>query len=501
MQRFPRSGLFPVLLFSLLGFLVMGYHPGAEDDGVYLSAVKAAVHPYLYPHDAPFFKVQMRYSVFDGWMAHFVRATGMSIAWSELLWQFVSISLIMWACWRILCRLFPETPARWGGMAMLSAMLTLPVAGTGIYIADQYLHPRNPATGLILFAVERILARRRLQAISLLLVATLLHPLMGAFGISFCLVLALSSSDRLGGWIRAWRATRERATPVTVAPAVALIPFGWMFKPPAAAWLQAMQSRHWFWLYRWTWYEWLGAIGPLVLFWVLARWARRRGDETLARFSFAVLIYGVFQQIIALVLCGVPAFLVLSTLEPMRYLQLVYLFLAAIGGALVGRHLLRGRLLRWMVFLPVANGAMFAAQRQLFAASPHIEWPGRTSRNPWLGAFEWSRMNAPRDAYFALGPRYMAEPMEDMHSFRALAERSVLADEIKDGSVMSKAPELSATWQSQVRAQAGWRGFRLADFERLKSTFGVDWVLLDFSPPRGLDCRWHTGLLSACRIP
>jgi len=491
--------MIPVLLFSVLGFLAMGYHPGAEDDGVYLSAVKAAVHPYLYPHDGAFFKVQMHYSVFDTWMAHFVRGTGMSIAWSELIWQFASIVLILWACWRILCRLFPESSARWGGVAMLSAMLTLPVAGTGIYIADQYLHPRNPATALILLAVERVLARRKLQAIPCLLVAVLLHPIMGALGVSFCVVLALTESGRLGAWIAGDRARSKRDFQAT-ARGLVLIPLGWMFRPPTADWLKAMQSRHWFWLYRWTWYEWLGAIGPLVLFWLLARWAHRRGDAALARFSFAVLIYGAFQQIIALVVCGVPALLVLSTVEPMRYLQVVYVFLAAMGGALLGRHVLRQRLALWIAFLLVANGAMFAVQRQLFAASPHLELPGRSSANPWLQAFAWIRTNTPRDAYFAVGPRYLAEPMEDVHCFRALAERSVLADAIKDGSVMSKAPELAAEWRRQVDAQDGWEHFQAADFERLRTEFGVDWVVLDRPAPRSFNCPWRDAGISVCRI-
>ena len=45
-----------ILTFSVLGFGVMGYHPGIEDDGVYLTAVKADLNPALFPHDAAFFK-------------------------------------------------------------------------------------------------------------------------------------------------------------------------------------------------------------------------------------------------------------------------------------------------------------------------------------------------------------------------------------------------------------------------------------------------------------
>jgi hypothetical protein len=126
-----------------MGFLVMGYHPGAEDDGIYLTAVKADLNPALFPHDAAFFQLQMRTSTFDTWMAHFVQGTGIPLAWSELLWQALSIILILWACWSIVCQLFEEATARWAGLAMVAAMFTLPVAGTALFIVDQYLHPRS----------------------------------------------------------------------------------------------------------------------------------------------------------------------------------------------------------------------------------------------------------------------------------------------------------------------------------------------------------------------
>ncbi len=58
-----------VLMFTALGLLVMGYHPGLEDDGVYLSAVKADLDPALYPHDSDFFRLQLQATIFDRWMA------------------------------------------------------------------------------------------------------------------------------------------------------------------------------------------------------------------------------------------------------------------------------------------------------------------------------------------------------------------------------------------------------------------------------------------------
>jgi len=81
-----------------------------------------------------------------------------------------------------------------------------------------------------------------------------------------------------------------------------------------------------------------------------------------------------------------------------------------------------------------------------------------------------------------------------------LAERSQLAD-IKDGGAVTQVPELADEWIRQVQAQRGWNNFKLADFERLRAEFGVNWVLVSDPPPAGLACEWHNGTLSVCRIP
>jgi hypothetical protein len=202
-----------------------------------------------------------------------------------------------------------------------------------------------------------------------------------------------------------------------------------------------------------------------------------------------------------MLMLGFPSLVRLTPLQPMRYLHLVYFFLALIAGCLLGKYLLKASVWRWAVFLLVFHGSMFAAQRAEFSSSQHIEWPGRAPSNPWLQAFAWIRGNTPTNAYFALDPRYLEAPDEDYHSFRALAERSQLADAIKDTAVVTQVPELGPAWDRQVEAQKGWKNFHLADFERLKAEFGVDWVLVSYPPPAGLNCRWHNESLSVCEIP
>lgn len=468
------------LLLTMAGFLVMGYHPGIEDDGVYLSAVEADLNPSLYPHDAEFFRLQLQATLFDKFIAGFVRVTHISVAWSELLWQFVSLYSILWAGHRIAQKLFPETCAQWAGVALLGAMFTLPVAGTALNIADQHLHPRTMATALILVAVDRMLARKLWQAGLLLLLALVFHPTMAACGISFCFFLALVLTDSIHGRLRL------RMRPRVV---MAGMPLGWVFEPPSPAWRRALSTRTYYFFYQWRWYELLGAIGPLVLFAILWLWAREEKrhssgpEDLLPRFALAVVLYGVFQQALAMILLSLPGMVRVTPFQPMRYLHLVYVFLVLMGGCLLGKYVLKHRIWLWALVLLPAGGGMFVAQRVMFPASQHLEFPGCAPGNPWLQTFAWIRQNTPVDGYFAIGPDYLAAPGDDYHSFRALAERSQLADAIKDTAVVTQVPELAPRWADEVDAQSGWTGFGIGDFERLKDHFGVDWVLVSYPAP------------------
>jgi hypothetical protein len=185
----------------------------------------------------------------------------------------------------------------------------------------------------------------------------------------------------------------------------------------------------------------------------------------------------------------------------MRYLQLVYFFMALAGGGLIGGLALKRHAWRWAAFLLVANGGMLWAQCAEFDGSPHLELPGLAPGNPWLEAFAWIRGNTPADAYFALDPRYLETPGEDYHGFRALAERSQLADAVKDAAAVTQVPELGPEWNREVSAESGWEEFGPSDFERLKRDFGVNWVLVALPQAGGLDCRWHNRSLAVCEIP
>lgn len=485
---------FLILVFTALGFAVMGYHPGLEDDAVYLAAVKFKLNPSLFPFHSEFFRLQMQATFFDDWMALFVRISRVPLEWAELLWQFISIFVVLWSCHRIARRLFSEPAAQWSAVAMVSAMFTLPVSGTALFLMDQHLHPRNLATALILFAVAEVLDRRRLPAALLLAIAFLLHPIMAAIGVSFCIFLSLAL---LGTFTR----QRQDSAITELVTVAALAPLGWVLEPANPMWKKALDTKTYCFLYKWRWYEWLGALAPLAVFWLIRHLAQKRGNRILAQFAGAVFAFGLFFQALAMVLLAPSAWIRVAPLQPMRYLQLVYCFLALILGGLLGKYVLQRRTWRWAAFLLLANGGMLLAQRVEFSASQHLEWPAQPPQNPWLQAFSWIRANTPVDAYFALDPHYLEAPGEDYHGFRALAERSQLADAVKDAAMVTQVPELGPEWDREVTATKGWAHFDHTDFMALRQEFGVNWVLVALPQSGGLDCQWHNPALAVCAIP
>ncbi len=493
LRRSARD-LFLVICCACMSFLALGYHPGFEDDGVYLAAVERRVHPELFPHDFRFFTVQLQATIFDRFIAAWVSLTRMSIAWAELFWQCAAIVAILATSRVILQHFFASKRAQWAGVAMLGAMFALPVSGTALYILDQHLHPRALSTALILAAIALLLDRRGWRAVACLAGAFLFHPIMGAMGISFCFFLWLGVRGRLD-WM--FLNGDFGARPAVLV----LLPLGWIFEPPTSAWRTALGTRTYYFLFQWHWYEWLGALGPILLFWMLAKWAAGRRNVPLARFAAAVVAYALVQQCIAIMMTGPPSLIRLIPLQPMRFLHLVYIFLVLVAGALLGEYVLRTSRVRWVMYLAVIYGGMFLSQCAIFADTPHLELPGMKSDNPWMQAFAWIRGNTPHDAYFAVDPWYLNMHGEDFHNFRPLAERSALADAVKDAAVCTQVPELADAWLAQRDAQIGLDGFSVAQLERLKAQTGADWVLLRSPARPGLDCRWHNHLLTVCRIP
>ena len=473
--------IFFLLCLTFGALLVHGYHPWAEDAEIYLPGVEKILHPELFPRNSDFFEVYGRLSLFQRYVAWSVRLSYLSLPLVLFLSHVASIFLFLLACWYLASRCFADPMARWASVAMVAALLTLPVAGTALYVFDQYLNPRNLAAFAAVFAIVDVLEEKHFRAVLWLVFAASVHPLMAAFAFSLSALLVVMKKSNFNP---AWRGS--------------FFPVTFSFQQPSRAYHEAALHKPFHYIQLWSWYEWLGIIGPIPILWWFARMARSRGSRDLNLLCQALIIYDLIYFAAALIVDLPARFESLARIQPLRSLHLLYVLLIVFAGGFLGERILKHHVWRWLiVFVPLCAG-MYIAQRQLFPASAHVEWPGATQRNLWAQAFLWVRENTPVDAFFALDPLYNQIPGEDTQGFRAIAQRSRLADAIKDSGAVSMFPPLADEWYRQVQAESEWRKFTADDFQRLQREYGVNWVIVQQPGVSGVNCPYRNHVVLVC---
>jgi hypothetical protein len=472
-----------LILLTMTAILINGYHVGVEDQEVYLTAIKKNLDPSSYPVNDSFFSEQMKAAVFVPAVAATARVLH-SVEWALLLWYALSLFGILLACWKLTAACFQDERARWAALLLLTALLTIPIAGTALYPVDQYLNPRTPATCGILLALAACLEKRWLRTAAWLIFATLMHPLMALFGMSLVLFVA-------------WPAN---SIPYSAPMFLAFMMPLHLMQRPSAAWKEAVQARSYCFPLMWTWYEWLGLLAPVVFVWWFARIAKRNGMDTLNRLASRLLAFAIFQFAVGALMTIPSVTEQLAAFQPMRWLHVFYFLFLLMAGGLAGQFLMRNKTWYWVIlFVPLAAG-MFYAQRDLFEHSNHIEWPGAALKNPWAKAFLWAKANTPKSAVFAIDPKYMAMNEEEGYGFRALAERSLLAENQKDPGEVMVFPDLAAEWQRQVHAQRGIENFSPEQFRELKTRYDVSWAVLPGTAKVAQDCPYRNEVVQVCHV-
>lgn len=477
-----------LLLLTLAALAIHGYHPCAEDAEIYLPGVEKALHPSLFPTGDQFFESHAGLSVFSKLIAGSIRLTHVPFEYGIFVWQLACVFLFLLACWQLTGALFTSPPARWCAVCLIAALLTMPVAGTALYIMDQYLNARNVEAFAAIFAVERALRQKYVGMALSLIFETAVHPLMGAFTFSFCLLLIV---------LRYW----EMRPQFQAKPQLALLfTTGFFSLQSSPAYHEAARLHGFHYIMNWAWYEWLGIIAPIFLFLWFERIAKKRRLENMALVCRALVVFDLVYFVAALVISVPKRFEVLARIQPLRSLHLLYILLLLLAGGLLADYVLKNKIWRWLVlFAPICAG-MFLAQRSLFPVSSQIEWPWSTPKNPWAQAFLWIRHNTPDTAIFAINPNYGRIPEEETIGFRCMAQRSRLADIGKDSGPVSMFPPLAEEWFSELQAQKDWKHFTTTDFERLRNQYGVSWVVLQQPGIASLPCPYQNSAVRVCRL-
>ena len=371
----------------------------------------------------------------------------------------------------------------------MACVLTVPVAGTALVIMDPYLTARSLSTPASLFALAFCLRGRMKSAAACLLLTALVHPQMSIYAGLACLALLHFSREPVRIPVLAWG----------FLP-LAIFPTSFALRPAEGTYREVLFSRSYFFVSTWTWYEWAGVFAPLAILWWIS-WKQPAGSTPACRvLSRALVPFGLLFTGAAAIIASTERLQNFARLQPMRSFQLVYLVLFALLGGLLGETILGKARWRWIAFFIPLGCCMWLVQRAAFPNSAHVEWPGVGSSNPWTTAFLWIRDHTPKDAFFALDPNYMLMAGEDEQGFRAIAERSALADFAKDSGAVSLFPQLARHWKEQVDAERGWRKFSTADFENLATRFPITWILTALPGPTGLVCPYRNERLVVCQL-
>ncbi len=484
-----RSGAALVTLCTAVAIGLLGYHPAAEDGGIYAAATALRLQPGLFPAERGFAVAQTAHSRFVPALAALLRCLHLPLAPGLLLAYACLLLLTIAAAHGLLKQVFEETTVQHGSLLLFAVSLGVPVAGTSLYVADPYVTARSASTPLLLLALLYLLKGRGAACLASLAAATALHPMM-----------AVCSLPLFGAYL-ACESRRPMRNFVLLALAVcaamaALRLFG--STDTAAARVASLGRVYWF-PRHWAWYEWLGLVAPIALL----TWLRGSlPGEKARRLATSAAI--------AVVITALPAFLLvdensrsllLARLQPLRLLHLTYcIFVLLLGGWLFSRERTRAR---WPKYAApaVAGISLLLMQRSLYRYSGHFEWPGAQPRNGWQQAFEWVRQNTPEDALFALDADYTTSSGEDAQLFRAVALRSALPDAAKDGGIASVVPELAGEWQTAVHATSGLA--KLSDAERLArlQPLGATWMVLPAASATRMPCPYRNAAAQVCRLP
>jgi hypothetical protein len=496
------------MALSLFTLLLNGYHPLAEDGGLYVAGIQYTLDPTLFPHYTAFVTEHLHFSVFAPTLASLVRLTHLSLTTVLLLTNFFSIWLTFYAAHKLLQRTFANHLAQLAAVCLLAAFWTLPIAGTSLLLMDPYVTARSLSTPLSLLAIAFALDHRtRLRPLLLyalcLILAAAFHPLMAAYAFAFILILCLPQRRLV--WII-----------LTLVALILAAVINHFAPPETPAIIAAEKSRYYWFLSQWQWFELLGLAGPLAVLALLLRHFRRQPDPlstAAATLCRASIVLGVIAILIALLFAHEtsPTHLV-ARLQPLRVFLLIYAIMTLLLGATLTQLLLdvrarthSPRTRRALATLPtlilIALAAtMFAVQRNTFPNSHPIELPNLAPRNPWSQAFLWARANTPPNALFALDAKYVNEAGEDAQTFRATALRSALPDFSKDGGEAAITPSLAEQWQSAAAAQINLSTESDALRNARLLPFGVTWMVLHSTAPTAHPCPYDNGVIKVCHL-
>jgi hypothetical protein len=533
---------FILAALTLATLSIHGYHPLAEDGGLYVAGIEYLLDRTLFPHYTAFVQEHLRFSLFAPTLAALIRLTHIPLLWMLFLLNLFSIALTLFAAHQILRRLTlsrtrTNDRIQLAGLALFAAWWTLPIAGTSLYLMDPYLTARSFSTPLTLLAIAFALdsckptqpiARPLLRSLACIALAATMHPLMAGYALAFVIVLCIS---------RPSIATKQRTLALLLCTGLAILTAALIQATSPAespALHAAILTRYYWFLSQWQWFEILGLVGPLAVFAALLHYRAKHFAQSFRTLCKAAITLGILATLIAVLFAreNLQTHRIAS-LQPLRIFLPIYALMApALGAALQQALECRApaRRLYSAAFIVAMAAIMLFVQRQTYTRSPQVELPAsllchsaaqrsnlhvpstannacttnnprlKPHLNPWSRAFLWACANTPRDALFALDAKYVNLDGEDAQTFRATSLRSAIPDYSKDGGEAAITPALAPEWLAASSAQKDLSHLDDATRNARLSPFHVTWMVLQSSAATSHPCPYNNGTVKVCML-
>jgi hypothetical protein len=473
MKHIKAAGVF--LLFIVLATANSGgYRYGAGDQAFYQPATELRLHPELFPRDRPLIESQAKLTIVDEMLAAASRVTRLDLPQLFFVLYLVSLAL-MYAASNQLARVMGLSPA---ASMMFLTLLTLRhrIAKTGANTLEGYMHPRQLAFALGIFAFTASLRRRWLTLGICWLIAAVIHPttaLWWAVAIGAHLVITTRGRQR---------ALMGAALAVLIVGSFAARSIGLVVMDDQ--WVKVLDNKDYLFASGWPAYAWLFNLAYLPLILIISKWKNepRLVAPALALFAAFVCSYPFTESHVALAV----------QLQVSRVFWLLDFFLALIGAWLLVDRIAMARP-RWMPQALLAAALIISAGRGLYTmfedgvARPLVQIDLRA--DDWTETMRWIGAQAGT-------PLILAHPDHAWlygTSVRVAAGRDVVVESVKDSAISMYDRAVAVRTAERLSALSSYEALTAETARALGARYGAGVAVVDSSHPLELPLLHRNG--------
>jgi len=411
-MKLARLALFILLATANSG----GYRYGAGDQAFYQPAVEVRLHPELFPRDRALIESQAKLTVVDETLAAASRLTHLDLPQLFFVLYLGSLAAMFLAAEQ-LAALFGVSPT---ASAVFLTLLTLKhrVAKTGANTLEGYMHPRQLAFALGVFAFSASLKRRWVLLAVCWILAAVIHPTTAAWwAIAIAAERVLTTSGRQ-------RALMAVTLLVFVAGFFVASSLGLAMMD--AQWVRVLDSKDYVFAAGWPAYAWFFNLLYLPLILLISKYKNdaRLTAPALALFAAFVCSYPFTESHVGLAV----------QLQVSRVFWLMDFFLALAGAwLLIDSPFVRES--RWLRQTAVAAALLLAVGRGIYTlyepAAEHSLVRIDLKKDDWTEAMSWIRAQ-PADWQVLANPDHA---WLYGTSVRVSAAHDVVVESVKDSAI------------------------------------------------------------------